>query len=145
MLKAAVKEEAIDKVKTKQEIKQEITDNFDNKDLHSVFFKKTEFRDKQTWDWLKIGNLMNATEGMLMAAQEQTLRTKSIQYHIDKREVNPLCRLWWEREEAVAHIVSECKQLAQRQCRGWRHDVIAKVIHWELCKVNDLPYAEKWY
>ena len=41
--------------------------------------------------------------------------------------------------------MSECKHLAQRQYKEWRYDVIAKVIHWELCKVNDLPYAEKWY
>ena len=145
MLKAVVKEEVIEQGKTKQEINQVRIDNFDSKDMHSVFFKKTEFRDKQTWDWLKIGNLKKATEGMLMAAQEQALRTKSIQYHIDKTEANPLCRLCGEREETVAHIVSECKQLAQRQYKEWRHDVIAKVIHWEMCKVNDLPYAEKWY
>ena len=93
MLKAVMKEEVIDQGKTKQEIKQERTDNFDNKDLHSVFFKKTEFRDKQRWDWLKIENLKKATEGMLMAPQEQALRTKSIQYHIDKTEASPLCRL----------------------------------------------------
>ena len=29
--------------------------------------------------------------------------------------------------------------------KEWRHDVIAKVIHWKLCKINDLPHAEKWY
>ena len=50
-----------------------------------------------------------------------------------------------EREETVAHIVSECKQLAQGQYKEWRHDVIAKLIHLELCKVNDLPHTEKWY
>ena len=48
MLKAVMKEEVIDQGKTKQEIKQERLDNFDNKDLRSVSFKKTEFRDKQT-------------------------------------------------------------------------------------------------
>ena len=51
MLKVVVKEEVIDQGKTKQEIEQERTDNFDNNDLQRVFFKKTEFRDKQTWDW----------------------------------------------------------------------------------------------
>ena len=75
-----------------------------------------------------------------MAAQEQALRAKSIQYHIDKTEVNALCRLCGECEETVVHVL-ECKQLAQRQYKEWRHDAIAKVIHWELCKVNDLPYA----
>ena len=47
-----------------------------------------------------------SNRGMLIAAQEQALRTKSIQYHIDKTEANPLCRLCGECEEIVAYIVS---------------------------------------
>ena len=46
MLKAVMKEEVIYQGKTKQDIKQERTYNFDNKDMHSIFFKKTELRDK---------------------------------------------------------------------------------------------------
>ena len=50
ILKAVVKEDVIDQGRTKHEIKLDRTDNFDGKDLLSVFFKKIEFRDKQTWD-----------------------------------------------------------------------------------------------
>ena len=35
--------------------------------------------------------------------------------------------------------------LAQKQYKDWRHDVIGKIIHWELCKLNNLPHSEKWY
>ena len=55
------------------------------------------------------------------------------------------CRLCGERHEAVAHIFSECKMLAQKQYKNWRHDKIAQVIHWELCKKYNMDYAEKWY
>ena len=89
--------------------------------------------------------MKRATEGMLMAAQEQALRTKSIKHYIDKTEVNPLCRLCGNRDETLAHIISECEILKQRQYKIWRHDAVAKVIHWDLCKMNDLPHSEKWY
>ena len=68
-----------------------------------------------------------------MAAQEQAPRTKSTLYHMEKTEVSPLCRLCGEQKETVAHIVSECKQPTQKEYKEWRHDVIAKVIHLELC------------
>ena len=86
-----------------------------------------------------------SSRGDVDGCSRASLRTKSIKYHIDKTEASPLCRLCGEHEETVAHIVSECKQLAQRQYKERRYDVIAKVIHWELRKVNDLPKAEKWY
>jgi len=50
-----------------------------------------------------------------------------------------------EREEIVAHIVSECSKLAQKQYKQWRHDKVAQVLHWQLCKDNKIEYNEKWY
>ena len=39
-------------------------------------------------------------------------------------------------EETVFHIVSECRVHAQTEYEG-RHDKLAKVIHWDLCKKYD--------
>ena len=39
--------------------------------------------------------------------------------------------------QLVMHIVSECKKLAQKQYRCWRHDKVALVIHWDL-------YVKSW-
>ena len=80
-----------------------------------------------------------------MAAQEQTIRTRSIQHRIDKVDISPLCRICGEREETVAHIVSECGKLAQKQYKQWRHDKVAQAIHWQICKEKDLEHDEKWY
>ena len=66
---------------------------------------------------------------MLMAAQDQALRTKYIRKVIDKEDVAATCRLCGERHETVAHIISECKMLAQKQHKNWRHNKIAQVIH----------------
>ena len=145
MLQAVAGENIMDEGKTKRQVILERKENLKNKNLHSVFFEKTEFRDERSWHWLKHGDLKRATEGMLMAAQEQALRTKSIKHYIDKTEVNPLCRLCGNRDETLAHIISECEILKQRQYKIWRHDAVAKVIHWDLCKMNDLPHSEKWY
>ena len=46
----------------------------------------------------------------------------------------------------VAHLVCECKYLAHTKYKKWRHDKVAQVIHWQLCKTyNDLEHAYKWY
>ena len=86
-----------------------------NKNLHSVFFVKTGFRDSRSWEWSKKGDLKKATEGAIMAAQEQATRNRSIRHRIDKENVSPFCTLCGERKETAAHLVSECKILAQNQ------------------------------
>ena len=50
-----------------------------------------------------------------------------------------------EREENVAHIVSECKKLVQNEYKNWRHDKVEAIIHWELCKKYGVVVKEKWY
>ena len=45
-----------------------------------------------------------------------------------------MCRLCGEREETVSHIVAECKKLAQKEYKMWRHDKVGQVIHWKLCQ-----------
>ena len=70
--------------KTKKDILEIRRENLKRKNLHSVFFKNTEFRDEQTWNWLRKGDLKKATEGTIMAAQEQAIRTRFIIYCIDK-------------------------------------------------------------
>ena len=50
-----------------------------------------------------------------------------------------------ERDETVAHIVSECQKLAQNEYKIWQHDPISKIIHWELCKKFDIEASDKWY
>ena len=64
--------------------------NFREKKLHSVFFTTTEFRGSKTWDWLRKGDLKKATEGKPMAAQEQAIRTRSIQHRVDKVDIPAL-------------------------------------------------------
>ena len=64
---------------------------------------------------LKKSRLKKETEGMIMAAQDQALRTKSIKRIIDKQNVSAKCIMCREGDETVSHIVSECTNLAQKQ------------------------------
>ena len=50
---------------------------------------------------------------MIMAAQEQAIRTRKIRKVIDKENIDGKYRLCGDREETVAHILSECKMLGQ--------------------------------
>ena len=56
-----------------------------------------------------------------------------------------MCRLCGEREETISHVVTECKMLAQKQYRLWRHDRVGVVIHWVMCQRFGFPFANKWY
>ena len=130
----------------KEDVLRRREEQFKAKALHGQFMKNTEqVRGEGTWKWLKRGNLKKETEGTLMAAQDQAIRTNAIKHRIDKQDVSPLCRLCGEREETMSHVVAECKKLAQKEYKKWRHDKVAQVIHWTLCKKNGFAYQDRWY
>ena len=55
-----------------------------------------------------------------------------------------MCRMCGESGETVEHIICKCKKLAQRECKR-RHDTVAKLVHWKLCRKHNLERKEKWY
>ena len=64
---------------------------------------------------------------------------------IHKQDCSARCRMCDERDETVAHIVSECSQLAQNDYKKCRHDKIAAIIHWNYCKKFGFACTEKYY
>ena len=99
--------------------------------------RKTEWREKPlhaesissegSWFWLKIGKMKKETEGLLIAAQDQALRTDVIKMRIDKSHGNSKCRMCKEADETVTHIICQCRKFSQ------------------LCKKNELHHELKWY
>ena len=57
---------------------------------------------------------------------------------------SPLCRMCKAAEETVFHLVSECRTMTQSEYKG-RHDKLAKVTHWDLCKKYGLQVGAKRY
>ena len=98
----------------------------------------------KTWTWKRKGNFKRETESLLIAAQDNAIRTNHIKARIDKTQQNNNCRLCGDRDETINHIVSECSNLAQKEYKT-RHDWVGKVIHWEMCKKFKFDHTNKWY
>ena len=99
---------------------------------------------QKTWTWLRKGNFMRETESLLIAAQNNSIRTNHIKTRIDKIQQNCKCRLYGDRDETFNHIISECSKLAKKEYKT-RHDWVGKVIHWEMCKKFKFDHTNKWY
>ena len=99
---------------------------------------------QKTWTWLRKGNLKRETESLLIAAQNNAIRTNHIEARIDKTQQNSKCRLCGDWDETINHIISECSKLAQKEYKA-RHDWVIKVIHWEMYKKFQFDHANKWY
>ena len=93
--------------------------------------------------WLRKGNFKKETESLLIAAQNNTIRTNHIKVRINKMQQNSKCRLYGDREETINHIISKCSKLAQEY--KTRHDWLGKVIHWQMCKKLKFDHTNKWY
>ena len=96
-----------------------------------------EIEKDLSWKWLVQSDLKVQTGATICVAQEQALVTNYTKNKIDKTSENPLRRMCGERGKTVKHIICECKKLAQRECKR-RHDTVAKLVHWKLCKKHNL-------
>ena len=120
-------------------------EDWQNKPMHGQFLRQTkDLSSNDTWQWLQRGELKKETEGMIMAAQDQALRTRCIQRAIDGTNIYPKCRKCNQKDETINHIASECPALAQNQYKN-RHDAVARAVHRNLCKKYQMPCSNKWY
>ena len=134
-----------DPEKYKDRMKTSRNQEWHTKPMHGQFIRQTkELASSESWTWLQRGELKKETEGMIMAAQDQALRTRYIQRAIDKQNISAKCRKCNDKDETINHIASECPALAQNQYKK-RHDTVAKALHWSLCKKYRIPCSEKWY
>ena len=149
-LKSVSNEELIKVNESKTEYhKKELVnrqERWQSKALHGQYLK--DIKDKTdndiTWNWLKNGELKKETEGFLIAAQDQALRTNAIKAKIDKVTEDSKCRLCKEKDETIDHLISSCSKIAQTDYKE-RHNKVASMLHWNLCKKYHLPASDKWW
>ena len=98
---------------------------------------------QKTLTWLRKGNLKRETKSLLIAAQDNAIRTNHIKARIHKMQQHRKCRLCGDRDETINHIISECSKLAQEYKA--RQDWVGKVIDWEMCKKFQFDHTNKWY
>ena len=76
-------------------------------------------------DMAKKRNFMRETESLLIAAQNNAVRTNHTKMRIDKTQQNSKCRLCGDRGETINHIISKCSKLVQKEYKT-RHDWVGK-------------------
>ena len=63
-------------------IKEEKVKSWKKKALHGEFVQQTsDVAGEESWRWLRNGFLKKETEGLILAAQEQALRTNPIKHN----------------------------------------------------------------
>ena len=64
-------------------------EDWQNKPMHGQFLRQTkDLSSNDTWQWLQRGELRKETEGMIMAVQDQALRTRYFQRAIDRTNIS---------------------------------------------------------
>jgi len=126
---------------------RKMREKWEEKPMHGQYpcrIRKPDVEKEQTHKWLQSAGLKAETEGMVIAAQDQCLATRSFHHRIIKDGTDPKCRICNQFEETIDHIVSGCPSLAKTEYM-YRHNNAASYIHWKICKHHNLPAAEKWY
>ena len=146
MLKAAREKKNFDEIETLKEykewIKRKRIEDWSGKKLRGQFKTEKEDLSGVSWNWIRTGELKK--EGLIFAAQDQALRTNAIKAKIENQNVSSKCRMCASHDETVQHILCSCPKLAQTEYKK-RHDVVGRVIHWELCKEYGVEGSDKWY
>ena len=70
--------------------------------------KTCKISHDKTWKWERKKNLKRETESLLMAAQNNAIRTNYVKAKIDKAPQNSKYKLRRDRDETINHMINEC-------------------------------------
>lgn len=137
--------------RVKQKVKQQAQDievrQWKERELHGRYNKRIreeDVDDYKTNQWLKRTGLKAETEGLIIAAQDQSLPTQSYFARIVKDSTSPLCKVWHKHEETVDHIISGSPELAKTDHLE-RHNKAAAYIHCKAFQHYSTEVPEGWY
>ena len=118
---------------------------WEEKELHGRYpkiIREADVDDYKTNQRLRSTGLKAETEGLIIAAQDQNLPTKSYFARIVKDGTSPLCRIYHKQEQTVDHIISGCPELAKTDHLE-RHSKAAAYIHWKVCQHYSIEVPER--
>ena len=84
------------KKKAKQLAQEQLKERWKEKEMHGKYPKRLQDGDvdeEESNRWLKSAGLKSETEGLIVAAQDQALKTKYMQAKIIKNGTDPNCRI----------------------------------------------------
>jgi hypothetical protein len=121
-------------------------EKWQNKPLHGHYHQSIEkVADiSKSYQWLEKSDIRDNTEALIMAAQEQALKTRAIEAKIYHTSQNSKCRLCGEQDETIQHIISGCKMLAGTAYTE-RLNQVALLVYRNNCKVYELETPDKWW
>ena len=129
----------------KKSKKEKRLEDWEENVLHGQYLRQTkEVRGDQCWAWLQNGDLKRETESLMVAAQNQSIRTNLVKAKTDKSQGDSICRVCRKIDESLNHIVSSCSKLAQKEYKR-RHDDLGKIEHWKLARKCNFETGDKWY
>ena len=83
-------------------------------------------------------------QSVLLASQNNAIRTNHIKPRIYKTQQNGKCKICSYRDETINHIISECRKLSEKEYKA-RFEWVGKVIHLEIRKKFKFDHIDKWY
>ena len=95
-----------------------VRDKWKEKAMHGKFpnYLDQDLVDVElSFKWMKHTGLKGQTEGLITAAQDQALNTRSYTKYTIKQGTNGRCRMSHTQPETVEHIISGCQTLAADQ------------------------------
>ena len=84
------------------------------------------------------------TESLIVAAQNQSIRTNLVKTRTGKSQGDSLCRMCRKVDEGIDHIVSGYSKLAQKEYKR-KHDNLGKIVHWKLARKYNFEAGDKWH
>ena len=87
------------------------------------------------------GRIEMQPEGLIIAAQDQAIKTKYLQTKIRKDDSNSNCRLSDRFQETVDHNISGCSELAKTEYLD--RNKVAAYVHRNICKNYNIEVCRK--
>ena len=135
------------KLKAKHQALEQLKSKWEEKPLHGQYPERIKEKDvdqEQTHRWVSTPGLKSETEGFIIAAQDQCIKTNYYRNRILKDGTDPMCRICGQFQETVDHLVSGCPELAKTEYTQ-RHNKAAAYLHWTICKHYDIKVQDKYY
>ena len=114
--------------------------------MHSQYptrVNKPDVDQENTHQWLSWSSVLKSeTEGFIVAAQDQSLATKS--YHNDGTDHK--CRMCREFEETIDNILTGCLVLAKSDTfKDMTGQQLGYIYIWKILQHYHFPTADNWY
>ena len=135
------------KLKAKNLALEHFKTKWEEKPLHGQYPKRINDKDvdqAQTYEWLRTSGLKSETEGFIIAAQDQCIKTNYYRNKILKDGTDPMCRICGKNQETIDHLVSGCSEFAKTEYIH-RHNKAAAYLHWAICKHYNIAVKDKYY